>query len=541
MRFASAVFLLSIIIIIFIPLPINAQNDMPIFKVKYISSEHIYINGGNADGIILGDTLEVYKGDSIYSVIQVEFLSEHSSSCKILAGIGLAKAGLNVRLISFKNETTEPVEPQEDHPPLAVEALSRANIKKDQSKTDPVRIKGRAALQLYVLNDQNSSNLDLIQPTFRFDFHAQNLWGGNYEFKIKSRTRYTDRAKRYNSNVSSSEWRNRMYEVSLNYGVNKNGIGFRMGRVIAGSFSGVGYIDGVMIYDRFSNSLEFGAFAGTQPQWQYGNVQTSLQKYGAYINFKNGHRKNLNFESTMALAAEYHSSDISREFLHFKNRISNGSIWNLYQNLDLDINRGWRKEKSGQAISVSNIFISANVRPHDWLRLGLNFDNRKRYWTYELQTLDEQLFDSRNRRGLRGTLYIKLPRNYNLSSAFGYRAVEKEAESAKSWSANLRKTSFTGLRLFWGARYTVFTGKYNDGSRFAFNAGKYFGASSINMEYGQYSYKYSNSNSDRTSQWANISLFLRTFRQIYFSLDNQLNNGDDLNGYRVITEIGYRF
>ncbi len=541
MKLASVALFISIILLMFIVSPISAQNDTPIFKVKYISSEHIYIGGGNADGIIIGDTLEVYNGDSIYSVIQVEFLSKHSSSCKVLSGIGLAETGFEARLISIGKDVTESVEPQEDRTPIAVEAISEVKIKKDQSKSDPVQIKGRAAMQLYVMNDQNSSNLDLIQPTFRLDFHARNLWGGNYEFKIKSRTRYTDRAKRYNGNVSAVEWRNRLYEVSLNYRVNKNGIGFRMGRIIARSFSGVGYIDGLMLYDRFSNSLEFGAFVGTQPQWQYGNVQTSLQKYGAYIKVKKGNRKNINFESTAALATEYHSSDISREFVHFRNRISKGRIWNLYQNLDLDINRGWRKEKSGQAISVSNVYISANLRPQDWLRLGLNFDNRKRYWTYELQTLDEQLFDNRNRQGLRGTANIRLPYNYNLSSSLGYRSVEKETKSSKSWSFSLRKTSFTSLRLFWGAQYTGFTGRFNDGLRFAINAGRYFGASSMKIEYSQYSYRSFSGNSDRISQWVNISMFVRMSRQIYFSLENQLSSGDDLKGYRIITEIGYRF
>ena len=285
----------------------RAQSSVDMFLIKYESSEHIYIDGGSGDGVSIGDTLEVLKADSTVAEAIVEFVSEHSSSCKIISGLESGLSGLNARQKHINPVTTEaPDEEQEFRRP-------EPGIKTDSRTEDNRRekgsiIKGRAAFQLYTYNDKGPADLDIFQPTFRANLEILNLGNENLSLKIRTRTRYTDRTRSYNSNVSDSEWRNRIYETSLNYDNGGRGMGFRLGRIIAGSFSGVGYIDGLVGFNRFSESLEAGIFAGTQPQWQYADFQASLQKYGAYANFKKGHGRGIRFESTVAVAAEYHSS-----------------------------------------------------------------------------------------------------------------------------------------------------------------------------------------------------------------------------------------
>ncbi len=484
----------------------RAQSSVNRFVVKYESSEHIYIDGGSGEGVAIGDTLEVIKADSVVAEVVVEFVSEHSSSCKIISGLESGLRGLGARQKHVKPLIAEI--PGEEQEVLQQEPEMKTDLQTEKKPPEKSSfIKGRAAVQLYTFNDRGPADLDIVQPTLRLDLEVQNLGNENLSLKIRTRTRYTDRTRSYNSKVSDSEWRNRIYETSLNYDNLGRGIGFRLGRIIAGSFSGVGYIDGLMAFNRFSETLEAGIFTGTQPQWQYAKFQTSIQKYGAYINFNKGRRRGIHYESTVALAAEYHSSTVSREFVHLRNRISQNGKWNIYQSLDLDINRDWRKERTGKSVMVSNLLISGSVNPYSWLRASVSYDNRKRYWTYEIQSLDESLFDDRYRRGLRTGLTFSLPHNYMISANLGFRGVEGEDESRYSWSTALRKSDFTALRLSYGLNYTFFSDVYSDGRRFSANLGRYFRSFNINLEYGSYKYDYDTYISQRSSDWVRIETF----------------------------------
>jgi hypothetical protein len=538
MRLTGFIWLVTLIVTNIICISAEAQSPVRGFVVKYESSEYIYIDGGLADGISVGDTIGVYEGDSLVAQIEAVFVSEHSSSCKMIAGRQEGLKGLAAGILSEKKEQVGTPEGEEEQTRPEPEILSEVQEQKEQERTI---VKGNAAIQLYAINDNSPANLDLVQPTFRFNLEIRDLYSEGLSLKIKSRTRYTDRTKRYNSNVPDSEWRNRVYEISIGYAGGEQGPGFKLGRIIPGSFSGVGYIDGLLVYDRFSDMFEIGAFTGTQPQWQYADFQTSIQKYGAYVNFTKGDRGKRRFESTLATVAEYHSSTVSREFIYLRNRISGGRIWSVYQSLDLDINRDWRKEKTGSSMELSNLYVSGNVNPFSWLRARLSYDNRKRYWYYEIQSLDKQLFDDRYRQGIKSDLIFRLPRSYFVSLGLGYRGVEGEDKARVSWSANLRKSGFTGLNLSYGLSYTGFSDVFSDGQRYSIKVSRYFRSFNIGLEYGRYSYNYTAFVSKRSSEWIRAESFLNLTRKVYMSLNGQSSAGDDINGYTVLSELGYRF
>jgi len=540
MRFRGLFLLIILNSIIFLGIDVSAQNSVLVYKVKYESAEHIYIDGGIGDGVSVGDTLGIYEGDSLVAEIEVVFASEHSASCKLISGRKNGFTGLTVVSLIHHPEPVEVAENGEKRIRPGFAASPDESRDEESGRIAP-RVKGRAAVQLYTINDKNPANLDLIQPTLRFDLEIRDLYSERLSLKIKTRTRYTDRTKSYNSRVPDSEWRNKVYQASINYDGPENVYGFRLGRIIPGSFSGVGYIDGLMAYRRLSEPIEIGIFSGTQPEWQYADFQTSLQKYGAYLNIKRGRSRETRLESTAALVAEYHSTTISREYVHFRNRISRSGRWSVYQSLDLDINRGWRKEKTGKSTAVSNLYLSGNLSPLSWLRVRLSYDNRKRYWYYEIQSLDEQLFDDRYRRGIKTDLIFNLPRNYYISFNTGYRNVEGEEDSRYSWSANLRKTRFTGLNFSYAMSYTSFSDVFSEGQRYSFKLSKYIKSSRLGLEYGRYSYDYAVFDSQRSSGWIRLEAFLSLSGKFYASFSGRRAEGDDINGETALTEFGYRF
>ena len=53
-------------------------------KITYISSEAVYIDGGTVNGLNLGDSLKIYRNDSLQAILMVTNISSGSSACTII-------------------------------------------------------------------------------------------------------------------------------------------------------------------------------------------------------------------------------------------------------------------------------------------------------------------------------------------------------------------------------------------------------------------------------------------------------------------------
>jgi hypothetical protein len=59
-------------------------------EVKHRSSSTVYLSGGSANGLAVGDKLSVSSKGAPIGEIEVIYLAEHSASCKIRARAGRA-------------------------------------------------------------------------------------------------------------------------------------------------------------------------------------------------------------------------------------------------------------------------------------------------------------------------------------------------------------------------------------------------------------------------------------------------------------------
>lgn len=523
------------------------QEPGSVFKVKYISAEHVYIDGGTAQGLAVGDKLIARNADGVVADLEVIFVSENSASCKILKKEGEIQAG---NLVSVYEKSRTPVEEKEEEPPVFVEqepqtepeSTTAGSIPSSRSGGTTTKISGSVSAQIYHYDDLSERDLDFTQPTLRLNFRAKNLWGKDYHFAIRTRARYNQRTRSYNNNIPQEEWRNRIYEFSFSYDNEDALFNFKTGRIISNHLSGVGYIDGLMVQQNVSHALRYGVFVGTQPEWQYSDFQTSLQKYGGYVNFRHGDFRGFRYDGTVAAAGAYHSGTVSREFLYIRNTISNSSGWHFYQSAEIDINREWRKEKTGKDIALSNLFLSARYRFSRSVNVGLSYDNRKNYWTYETRTLSDSLFDDFLRRGLRGNISVRLPHNYTIFANAGYRSREGDPEPTYSYGGGINKTNFILHRLFVSLNANGFSNPFSDGTNLTAQIEKYFmGANYLSLGYGMYAYKFGSTNMERTNQWLRLNGQFQLIRRVYVSTQYEYGLGEDVEGHRLLAEIGYRF
>jgi hypothetical protein len=530
---------ITLFLILIVATSIFSQGETPVMKVKYLSAEYVYIDGGTAQGLAVGDKLIVRNDSRIIADLEIAFISENSASCKVLKQEGKIEPG-NIVVAYEKKGPETPSETEKE--PEAQPKPTPKKIYKPRTRKSGTRISGSISAQIYHYDDKSEMNMDFTQPTMRLNLRAQNLWGKDFHFRVRTRARYNQRSHSYNNNVPKDEWRNRIYEFSFSYENENAPVNFKTGRIISNHISGVGYIDGLLIQQNISYSFRWGIFGGTQPEWQYSDFQTSLQKYGGYINYRRGDYQGFRFESTIAAAGIYHSNTISREFVYLQNTLGNSGQWQIYQSSEIDINRQWRKDKAGQKVTLSNLFLSANYKISTAVKVGLSYDNRKNYWTYETRTLTDSLFDDLLRRGVRGNVYLRLPYNYTIFANSGFRKRESDPDPTYSYGGGINKTNFIIRRLFVHLNANGFSNPFSNGYNLTARIGQYFmRVNYLSVSYGNYFYDFSSTNTTRINRSVRVEGQIQLIKRFFVSTQYEYGLGEDVDGRRLFVEIGYRF
>lgn len=524
--------------------PVFGQNPKispPSIRVKYISAQHVYLDAGRAAGLNTGDHLEVIKNGQSIAEIEIVYLSENSASCKIISSSRTVEAGDEVILIRPDTRTIQAIDTSSNEIPQ-VPSPEKTEERSLPAKKHRSPFSGNFAFQYYYWDDQKGTNLNFSQPTLRLNLRGQNLWGRNFHLRIRGRLRHNKRSVELNPNAPLAEWRNRIFELSFSYDNPLAIFNFRAGRIISNQFSGVGYIDGLLLQYNRSQKFHLGAFGGTQPQWQYSDFQTSIQKYGGFLTATLGDMNSGRFETTLAVVGEYHGRTVSREFIYLQNSFYQSNHWSFYQSAEIDLNRKWRKNITDEEISLTSFFLSGQWNVTHWMVLGAMYDNRKNYLTYETRSLADSLFDEAMRQGMRGNLTIILPQDFRIFGNFGMRKRETDTESTISYAAGLGKTNFIIPYSRISLNSSGFSNFYSRGFYYSLLWGHFLWKKvNTDLSYGGYQYDLKADNRQRINRWIRWTFFTPLICRLYCSGQYEYQWGDDLTGHRILGEIGIRF
>lgn len=548
-RFSYPLLVLTISFISIIVSPITGYSqEAPLptsYRVKYRSIDRVYLEGGKADGLMQGDRVGLYLGDSLVVMLEVAYASDHSASCKVISGEAELKTGQMLSVIS-RVERAVPVSIDTSGAGTTTAitttftpSTSTARAKRDDKVT---RVYGSAALQWMTQHDQSGGGIDFSQTTMRLNLRASNLWSQPMTLVVRTRGQFDDRTRSYSSGAPNSEWDNRIYEFSLSYGGSDNAMSFQLGRILPRHLTRVGYVDGGAIDFHTGAGWHVGLSGGVKPRWQYSSDDLTLQKYGIYAGYENRSQGNVQFDQYVAFAGEYHRSDISRELLNLQGTLKVGkSLW-FNNQFEVDINRSWRKEKSGKSLELSSVFLNARWRINKQVSLGSSYDTRRNYWTYIQQSIADSLFDDQLRRGARADLNLSLPYQLILNSQIGYRKAADESDPTISLVFYASKSGVPTSQTRVSARYSKFNGPTNDGYNYSVRLAQRFGEKlTLEAANGLYRYDLALNNDSRSNRWWEGVFRLEAVHNWYADLLYQHNSGDDTHGYTLRAEIGRRF
>ncbi len=534
--------LIAIIALIAMAVAIEGQTTKKTFRVDYISTEFAYLDGGSADGLIVGDTLTVATRDSSKIGLEIAYVSAHSASCKILGAIDELHIGDKA---IFAGPLTIP---------QIADDTVKTLVKSDSAATHPLpskpvlanapkaRIDGTVSMIYFKWHDRSAANLDFAQSTFRLDLNARHLWGKDITLSIHSRARYDQRQRVLSSVVPQNAWENRIWEFSISYDDPHAPVSIFLGRISPRYASGIGYLDGLMVTSHLSGKLNAGLFSGSNPEFMYNEPRLSLFRGGFFLNYKTGDYKGYHAEQNAAAIGEYHRQNVSRELVSIQGNMGYTSRWSLYHTVELDINRSWRRFKAGNSTSLSFLYLGGNLALSRWLGIGVNYDYRKNYWTYDNRLLPDSLFDIRADRGTGTQLRLTLPGRIYGYSGVNVRKHEGDAKRTYSYFAGFTKS---GLHLVISSisfNGSIFSGPLLNGQNYSARIGRQLGSiGQLAFGYGEYKYKNIADNIYHVNPWYEFSTDLNIVSHCFLNGSVQINNGEDIKGTRFQWELGYRF
>jgi hypothetical protein len=510
-------------------------------EVKYRSVETVYLAGGSADGLVVGDRLRILSRSEAIGEVEVVYLAEHSASCKVLRESRPVQAG-DAAVIEKVAAAAPELSVVDVLPAAAPDTLPRAAA---SARSEPVpwaRARGGVSLGWNKLWDHTENAFDFEQRTGRFDLGLWEIGGLPLQFSARARSRQDLRARPPGfEDIPSSERRDRIYEMAMRYEPQGGRFSLEAGRVGVTSL-GIGYLDGAAGEMRLVGSLRLGGFFGNRADVERFSLFQSGRKYGGYLRFAGGGALwPGNYDVLVSGVRELAGSEVSREYLGYQGRLA-ARGFTFSQWLELDLLRGWRQGTDGQTTQLSNVSLSASYRMTPGSSLGLSYDQRRNYRTAETRTVPEIVFETFLHQGFRGSLDAARSGGIGASAFFGVRLQDQQADTAYSFGAGLRHPNLLSSRLSGSLDASGFTNGSTNGYQGSARIGRRAGAVTTDLAWGLSSYTFkSASGLRRLNQWLRLSARGEFAQGFWLYGEGEYARGDDVQGPRASLEIGYRF
>ena len=525
------------------------------FRVKYRSANNVYLEGGRAQGLMVGDQLKVRSGQTTVAELQVVYVAELSASCTVLKETRPVGAGDEaVAVVRPGDVLAASVKPVSSTVTASAPATPVVVAPSPVASGSPggawARVRGGASFGFYKTWDESDSGLDFEQRTGRLDLGLYDIAGQPLTFTVRGRTRHDIRARTLSTLTPASERVDRLYEMALRYEPPSDEVAFELGRIGLYRFVGIGYLDGFLGRYQLRPGLQLGAFGGRNAEIEGLGLQGTGGKYGTFVRLAPPGRYRMSgYDVLVAYVRENAEGDVSREYFSLESSLSGGGRWSLFQRAELDLNRGWRQEITGKGHQFSNLSFSGNLRVTPTAWAFASYDGRRNYRYYRNRIVPEEVFDDLLHQGLRAGLNLARPGGFGASASFGMRLRESDPRhpeldiaNAYSLNAGLRHSNLFSSGFSAGLDGSGFTNGYAEGGLLSGYLGLRFDSGHmLNVSYGYSLYRVTLTDEDRTTQWLRFMGRLELGRRFYVLGDVEYDAGDDLQGPRGFLELGVIF
>jgi hypothetical protein len=517
---------------------LSAHAANPTFIVRYRSASNVYLDGGKAEGLNLGDRLGVMVGTETVAELEVIFIAEGSASCRVVSEKRSVRAGDAVTLLRRGEAPPEAPTDETKGVGAPVAPAAPTLVAKAPPAKPWARVRGGASVGLYKVWDTEGA-FGFEQRLGRVDLSLFEIGGQPLSFNTRFRSRRDARS----ASLSSSRFdkRNDLYEASLRYEPPKDDIAFEVGRLGSSRFTSIGYLDGALLRVRLRSPIQLGGFFGRRADVDGLGIEGTGQKYGAFLRVSPRNPYSASYDVTLAVIREFAQADVSREYLGLETRFGSGKV-SVFGRSEVDLNRGWRRDVADQDYQLSNLSVATNMRFSPSASAVISYDSRRNYRDYYTRNVPEQIFDDLLHQGLRSSVYFGRGYGLNVTAGFGLRLRERDTPNSYSYNGGIRHGNLFKKDISIGADFNAFQNVATDGYLVTAQTGKRFRRGhQFDLSYGRSLYRVKTTGQQRRTEYLRFSGRGDLGRHVYLLADVEYDRGDDLRGPRGFFEAGYQF
>lgn len=515
-------------------------------RVSYVSATAVYLDAGRADGLAVGERLRVARGGETIAELEVDFVAEHSASCRVVAARGTVQGGDEALRAAGAGEPAAAETPPDAAPAPPAPEPETAKVpayRPAPAAPKRTRLSGSLAFGLRTLSDDLGPTTD--ETNARLSLRVRDIAGSPWELRVRGRRRELERDG-YGPSVATKQDADRLYELSLAYAPRAGRFHLHLGRLGAGPFASLGDLDGLLTEVRLGSKFWVGAFGGSRPELAELGLESVGEKYGAFVRLSHDPATTPFYAELLVggVTERDDRGEASRDFVAVESRFGSGSRWWLSQRAEIDLNRDWREEVAGSSTQVSNAALAASFRLSDAWRATVSYDQRRNLLTAETRPRPEEVFTRYFREG--GRIGFDWQTRGGWSGAFGAGSERADVEDAATDSVyvSLQHARVFDAPLLVGGDGSFYSGGSAEGwvaslrTRYAFRAGHDLG---LTLGASQTDLSEAYLLRSRSNQWARLSGTLQLPARLWLYGEYEVQTGDDFEGDRVFVEVGYRF
>jgi hypothetical protein len=507
-------------------------------NVSYKSAENIYVKFDDTQDIKKDDTLFVISRGNFVPVIKVLFTSSKSISGTIIGNNKIKVDDEVIAVIHVKSDIKNtPVESGIILLPNAENEIKQP-VKYYSNTMEVVpKVNGRITIQSYSNFSNANNRFDYQRWRYAFKLSADNIGGSNLSYSQYINFAY--RADEWNTINSNMGKALRVYDLALKYDFSTSTSAW-VGRHLNRRISNIGSIDGVQFETAFT-PFSLGFVVGSRPNISDMGYNIKLFEYGAYISRYDslGHRGMFN---TFGYFEQTNDSKTDRRFMYLQH--SNSIIMNtrLFLSTEVDLFKKINGESKSE-VSLTSIFISANIRPSNYVTFYLSYDARKNVVYYEtFKNFIDSLFENETRQGFRSRITVKPIRNLFIGANYGYRFRPSDINPSNNYGGYLTYSMipliYSGMTFSFTRLYSSYVSGNNWGLRIYKDLNWGLG---LSLGYRNTKYQFTQNIEGITQESVSFNINTSLLNPVYVNFTYEGVFQSKSSSGRLLVNLSYRF
>lgn len=475
-------------------------------KVGYTSSQFVYVNFDNTNGVNERDTLFIKIKNRFNPALIVKYISSSSAACEKISDENF-KQGLSIyakiknqqEIVSLTADTLTIV-PLDNTIP--VQEIKNIEIKKTIEHN--TEFSGRYSVQSYTGFSNLYSKSDYLRWRHSLKLGINNIGGSSLSFSTYSILAYkTNEWASVSSNLGKAF---KVYDLNINYQFDESAI-LWVGRYLNQKISNLSIVDGAQFEKSFS-FLTLGLVAGSRPNFNDFGLNTKLFEYGVYFNRTDSIGRRV-MENTLSIFEQTNDFKTDRRFVYFQH--DNNFLYNtnLFASAEVDlykVQNGLRKND----FSLTSLYLSARYSPINEISFNLSYDARKNVIYYEtFKSIADSVLENETRQGFRARTMVRPWNNIYISLQYGYRYSKTDAKPSRNYGGSLAFNVIPFIEASTTFDFNRLQSNYVDGYIYSVSLDKYFTELSSDFSIGfrktEYSFFNNSSKLDEKALLLNFS------------------------------------